>query len=155
MGKISRKAIATVLASVWALCILHCLSDQATAHWHQLPSGKFHHHHHSIPESGHSDSHEHGEPQNGHSHDKTPGGYECCAVKARISAPSLADRLYSYAEAIGFNNSYSAVLTATPVGGRALNEPRPKVPDPESFSEVSSRIRTLISPNAPPSTRVC
>jgi hypothetical protein len=163
MGIIRGKVLALVMASVWVLCLLHCVADQASAHLHQLPSGKVHHHHsttghssdhHSTQGADQTGSDEDGEPLSEHAHDEELEVSECCALKARVSSPGLADRA-SDLELSSLKTSLASISARTPVAhgnsGSCIEENLGR----DRFAEVAVRIRSLRAPNAPPSTHVC
>ena len=153
-----RRTIGRALAALWVLCILHCLSDRATAHWHSLPSGEAHHHHHATPEFNHpepddSETHEHGEPDTGHSHEGTPIGSQCCDLKVRPSTTLFGDRTLVL-ELLIVNPFSPAGLPPASIQSVALRRGLGAEERSNLFSGVTSHIRTLVAPNAPPSTSV-
>ena len=147
------------MASVWVLCLLHCVADQASAHLHQLPSGKVHHHHHSTnghstEGANHSGPHQHGEPLSEHAHDGELEVSECCALKARVASPSFADRA-SDLELSSLKTSLASISARTPVAHGNSGSCIEGNLGRDRFAEVAVRIRSLRAPNAPPSTHAC
>ena len=149
-----RRIIAIFLVAVWSICILHCLSDNATAHWHVQTSGEPHHHHHPISgEHEHdnvnhgNDKHENGEPVDGHSHNN--GVTQCCEVVASLASPLQLTKV------VVFSHSYLL---------KSLIEPSQIVIGPEatraeffasSFEwDTFGQVQSLRVPNAPPSNDV-
>lgn len=164
------------MASIWMLCLLHCVAEQATAHWHRLPSGKlYHHHHHSTHDHSthdhsthdhstqgsnrensdpHANSHTHEQTDNGAAHSGDSTMSDCCGLKARISAASFTDRSLGD-ELPTLNALWEQASLWTPVKDE---DPGPCIAANSGgggLTQVATRIRTLLAPNAPPSTYVC
>lgn len=138
------KFTAAVLAALWALCIVHCLVDSATAHWHFQESGTAHHHH---PPVNDSHRHEHGEPVGGHSHDSEIT--QCCEMEARLSSGTSIERDPLAQPPINtlvssFTYALAANLSTDPRIAPAF------LPDEFIETVVAQQLSALRVPNAPP-----
>ncbi len=150
MNSVFRKYLAVVLASLWGLCILHCLADKAAAHWHIQESGARHHHHHNLFDD--QQEHDHGgEPTQGHSHDSE--GEECCDLMIRLSPLFQIERGPSVH--IQARSSLSTALASlafitAPVSEIVLTKKKSEF----ASADLLTRLGSLLAPNAPPANIV-
>lgn len=142
-----RRAAACILAVIWALALLHCVADKATAHWHKSEGEQAHHHHHPL--DGSNDSHEHDsnqEPVNGHTHGAADP--ECCHLQISIRSTSLEFKFVSQYALYFIDNIRFTALRLGAHDSSALDiryHDSPYVPRIHA-----AFLEKLIAPNAPP-----
>ena len=88
-----------LLIVAWLICLFNCLHNSTSQHWHKLPNGSFHHHHHTESKLSFNSllkltefllphSHTHDNPSHNHSENDSTQT-DCCRPDLRLNNCSL------------------------------------------------------------------
>ena len=139
-----QRILSVCFVTLWTLCLLHCTSEKASAHWHVQTSGKAHHHHHPV--NG-PDEHEHGEPvgKNSSSQDIP----SCCELKTTLVASKQAVRVITFSPWLSHPNRLLELLSSL-VYDQPLFNPSFELDRYPINRSLRNRTQSLRVPNAPP-----
>jgi len=160
-----RRIISVCLVTFWSLCMLHCMAEMASAHWHVHSSGSPHHHHdplngshqhdlpqHEVPQhevpQHEVPQHEDGGPVGGHSHDSEVSS--CCQMKATLVSSTQFGKLVPGAFISQFIFLLQSILHPF-LSNYASARMDDYDPCRLLHGDVSHQVLSLRIPNAPPS----